>query len=207
MTLRLPAEPFALLDDAGASDAAPSSRLYTGFVREHRCTDPAGLDATWAAVQADLRGEGDCTQRLHAVLLADYEWGAKLIGAAHRPPPADEPAALRVLMFRRLERLSADAVTQWLADHDDGQPAGVLGLTPSVDDAAFDTAIAAIHAALADGETYQVNYTYRIDGQAWGEPLALYRRLRERQPVPYGDRKSTRLNSSHRLTSRMPSSA
>jgi para-aminobenzoate synthetase/4-amino-4-deoxychorismate lyase len=186
MTLRLPAEPFALLDDAGASDAAPTSRLYTGFVREHRCTDPAELDATWAAVQADLRGEGDCTQRLHAVLLADYEWGARLIGAAHRPPPADEPAALRALMFRRLERLSADAVTQWLAAHDDGQPAGTLGLTPSVDDAAFDAAIAAIHAAIAEGETYQVNYTYRIDGQAWGEPLALYRRLRERQPVPYG---------------------
>ncbi len=175
-------EPFGLLDDASASEAAPTSRLYTGFVREHRCTDPAGLDATWAAVQADLRGP----EPLHAVLLADYEWGARLIGAAHRPPPADEPAALRVLMFRRLERLSADAVTQWLADHDDGQPAGTLGLTPSVDEAAFDTAIAAIHAAIADGETYQVNYTYRIDGQAWGEPLALYRRLREHQPVPYG---------------------
>ncbi len=175
-------EPFALLDDASASDAAPTSRLYTGFVREHRCSDPADLDATWAAVQADLRAP----EPLHAVLLADYEWGARLIGAAHRPPPADEPAALRVLMFRRLQRLSAEAVTAWLAGQDDGAPAGTLGLTPSVDDAAFDAAIAAIHAAIADGETYQVNYTYRLDGQVWGEPLALYRRLRERQPVPYG---------------------
>jgi para-aminobenzoate synthetase/4-amino-4-deoxychorismate lyase len=175
-------EPFALLDDAGASDAVPTSRLYTGFVREHRCTDPAELDATWAAVQADLRGPAP----LHAVLLADYEWGAQLIGNAHHPAPADEPAALRLLMFRRMARLSADAVSAWLAAQDDGAPAGTLGLTPSVDDAAFDAAIAAIHAAIADGETYQVNYTYRLDGQAWGEPLALYRRLRERQPVPYG---------------------
>jgi para-aminobenzoate synthetase/4-amino-4-deoxychorismate lyase len=175
-------EPFALLDDAGASDAVPTSRLYTGFVREHRCTDPAELDATWAAVQADLRGPAP----LHAVLLADYEWGARLIGNAHHPAPADEPAALRLLMFRRMARLSADAVSAWLAAQDDGAPAGTLGLTPSVDDAAFDAAIAAIHAAIADGETYQVNYTYRLDGQAWGEPLALYRRLRERQPVPYG---------------------
>ena len=180
-------EPFALLDDASTSDAAPSSRLYTGFVREHRCADPADLDATWAAVQADLRGEGTAAQLLHAVLLADYEWGARLIGAAHRPPPADEPATLRVLMFRRLQRLSAEAVTCWLDEHDpDHAPAGTLGLTPSVDDAGFDAAIAAIHAAIADGETYQVNYTYRLDGQAWGEPIALYRRLRERQPVPYG---------------------
>ena len=178
-------EPFALLDDASASEAAPTSRLYTGFVREHRCSDPADLDATWAAVQADLHGP----QGLHAVLLADYEWGARLIGAAHRPPRSDEPAALRVLMFRRLQRLSADAVGAWLAERDDGQDharAGTLNLTPSVDEAAFDAAIAAIHAAIADGETYQVNHTYRIDGQAWGEPIALYRRLRERQPVPYG---------------------
>ncbi|MCK6426215.1 MAG: bifunctional anthranilate synthase component I family protein/class IV aminotransferase [Burkholderiaceae bacterium] len=187
MTLRPLTAPFALLDDAGASDAAPTSRLYTGFVREHRCTDPADLAATWAAVQADLRGRGAAAEPLHAVLLADYEWGARLIGAAHRPSRSEEPAALRVLMFRRLQRLSADAVSAWLTEQDcDHAPAGTLGLTPSVDDAAFDAAIAAIHAAIADGETYQVNYTYRLDGQAWGEPIALYRRLRERQPVPYG---------------------
>jgi hypothetical protein len=116
-----------------------ASRLYTGFVREHRCTDPAELDATWAAVQADLRGPAP----LHAVLLADYEWGAQLIGNAHHPAPADEPAALRLLMFRRMARLSAEAVSAWLAAQDDGAPAGTLGLTPSVDDAAFDAAIAA----------------------------------------------------------------
>ena len=45
---------FALLDDSDATPARPTSRLYTGFVREHRCTDPATLDATCAAVQADL---------------------------------------------------------------------------------------------------------------------------------------------------------
>jgi para-aminobenzoate synthetase/4-amino-4-deoxychorismate lyase len=179
-------EPFALLDDAGADGAAPTSRLYTGFAGEHRCTDPARLAATWAAVQADLRGQGPTGERLHAVLLADYEWGARLIGAAHRPPPADEPAALRVLMFRQRARLGACEVADWLAGHDDGQPAGAGALTPSVDDAGFDAAIAAIHAAIADGETYQVNYTYRLDGQAWGEPVALYRRLRERQAVPFG---------------------
>lgn len=32
---------FALLDDAAASAAAPSSRLYTDYLREHRCDDPA----------------------------------------------------------------------------------------------------------------------------------------------------------------------
>jgi para-aminobenzoate synthetase/4-amino-4-deoxychorismate lyase len=42
---------FALLDDGDSSAAKPTSRLYTGFLREHRCTDPAiALAASKAAV-------------------------------------------------------------------------------------------------------------------------------------------------------------
>ena len=46
---------FALLDDCHATAAAPSSRLYGGLVRVHRCADPSTLEAMWAAVDADLR--------------------------------------------------------------------------------------------------------------------------------------------------------
>ena len=60
-------ESFALLDDRAATTERPSSRLYEGFVREHRCVDPLQLDAVWAQVDADLRAG------LQAVLLADYE--------------------------------------------------------------------------------------------------------------------------------------
>ena len=35
------------------------------------------------------------------------------------------------------------------------------------------------------GDAYQINYTFRLDFTAYGEPLALYRRLRARQPVRY----------------------
>ena len=77
--------PFALLDDRGATRERPTSRLYRGFVREHVCTDPRTLDATWQAVDRDLRAGR------HALLLAEYEWGAKLLGARaprrSAPPP------------------------------------------------------------------------------------------------------------------------
>jgi len=63
---------FALLDDCDASDAAATSRLYTGFVREHICTDVAMLDAVCAAAEGEMR-EG-----LHAVVLGDYEFGRDL---------------------------------------------------------------------------------------------------------------------------------
>ena len=175
------AEAFALLDDRAATAERRSSRLYTGHVRTHRCEDPAALEAVWRAVEADQRAG------LHAVLLADYEWGAKLLGAGRRA--GDGAAALRVLMFRTLARLSADEAAQWLAaqeGREEPAPAGSLDVRASVDREAFYAAIGRIHEAIRAGETYQVNYTYRLDFQAHGGPVALYRRLRARQPVPYG---------------------
>lgn len=172
---------IALLDDRAATRARPSSRLYEGFEREHRCVDPAQLGAVWAQVDADLRAG------LHAVMLADYEWGTKLLKAGVRP--GGESAALRLLMFRTLTRLSRDEVDAWLAERDESgtdDAVGVMDLRPSVDRTEFTRAIAAIHEAIRNGETYQVNYTYRIDGAAFGSPIALYRRLRARQPVEYG---------------------
>jgi para-aminobenzoate synthetase / 4-amino-4-deoxychorismate lyase len=176
---------FALLDDRDASRDRPTSRLYTGFVREHRCVDPAALDATWAKVDADLAAG------LHALVLADYEWGAKLLRAGHAELPLDDVSCLRVLMFGSLERLAAYEVNDWLArraadERDDTPASGVMDLEPSVDRTEFTQAIARIHAAIAAGETYQVNFTYRLHGQAYGSPLALYRALRARQPVSYG---------------------
>lgn len=193
---------FALLDDRESTPARPTSRLYTGFVREHRCEDVATLDATWARVEADQAAG------LHAVLLADYEWGAGLVGAGHRPPePGQPPWALRVLMFADLARLSREAVGDWLAGQEAREdaatpwataapggaplaeepgPAGIAGVEASVGREAFHQDIEAIREAIREGETYQVNYTYRLHFRAHGTPTALYRRLRARQPVRYG---------------------
>jgi para-aminobenzoate synthetase/4-amino-4-deoxychorismate lyase len=174
---------FALLDDRHATAAAPTSRLYEHHVRTHRCVDPAGLEAMWGHVDADLRGG------LHAVVLADYEWGAKLLKAGNASLAVDDSASLRVLMFERVSKLSYDEAGAWLGaleGSDDPAPAGAIGLQDSVDRASFIDAIERIHEAIRAGETYQVNYTYRMDGAVFGSPVALYRRLRARQPVAYG---------------------
>ena len=171
---------FALLDDAHATAERPTSRLYREWVREHRCVDPAGLDAMWAEVDRDLRAG------LHAVLLADYEWGAKLLQAGHAGLAQDDPSSLRVLMFRELTHLAREDVDAWLGGLDAPGPAGVMHLAASVDSEAFTAAIDRIHEAIRAGETYQVNYTYRLTGSAHGEPIDLFRRLRQRQPVAYG---------------------
>ncbi|MGK8198718.1 chorismate-binding protein [Burkholderia cepacia] len=169
---------FALLDDCDSTASARSSRLYSGFVRERVCTDPARLDAVDAAVAQDLR------DGLHAVVVGDYEFGRNL----QRAQPGHAP--LRFLLYARCERLSRDEVDAWLARQDGGSDApsiaGVAHVAKSVSRDAFDAAIAAVHDALRAGDSYQVNYTYRLNFDVFGTPLALYRRLRARQPVRYG---------------------
>ena len=176
---------FALLDDRAATRERPTSRLYTGLVREHCCQEPSALEAMWAQVESDQAAG------LHAVVLADYEWGAKLLKAGTERLAPDDGAALRVLMFRDLSPMDAAQVGAWLhrleqTEGGDGHPCGVMNLEPSVDRAEFIRCIDRIHEAIAAGETYQVNYTYRLHGQAYGSPVALYRALRARQPVSYG---------------------
>ncbi|MBR8304819.1 aminodeoxychorismate synthase component I [Burkholderia cenocepacia] len=168
---------FALLDDCDSTASARSSRLYSGFVRERVCTDPAQLDAIDAALAQDLR------DGLHAVVVGDYAFGRNL----QRAQPGHAP--LRFLLYACCERLSRDEVDAWLAQQDGGGTpsiAGVAHVAKSVSRDAFDAAIGAVHDALRAGDSYQVNYTYRLNFDVFGTPLALYRRLRARQPVRYG---------------------
>ncbi|MGN6580197.1 MAG: aminodeoxychorismate synthase component I [Bordetella sp.] len=175
--------PFALLDDASSTGAVPTSRLYTAFAKALRCSDPETLDDVWRQAEDAMRAG------LHCVFMADYEWGAKLLRAGHGKLAADDVSALRILLFRKMERLSCNEVSAWLAATEgrtDPAPAGVLRLRPSVDRAAFDRSIDRVRELIRAGETYQVNYTYRLNGDVLGSPLALYRRLRTHQPVPFG---------------------
>jgi len=54
-------------------------------------------------------------------------------------------------------------------------------LVPEVDRAAHAASVARIREAIARGDVYQVNHTFRLRGPFAGDPLALYRRLRAAQ--------------------------
>jgi para-aminobenzoate synthetase/4-amino-4-deoxychorismate lyase len=91
-----------------------------------------------------------------------------------------------VLLFDGCELLDGEQVQAWLARAPGEAPAGIAALRANVDEAAFTRAIDRIRDYIAAGDTYQVNYTYRLRFDAFGSPFALYARLRARQPVPYG---------------------
>jgi para-aminobenzoate synthetase/4-amino-4-deoxychorismate lyase len=174
---------FVLLDDCHATASTQSSRLFTGFVREHCCTDPQALDTLWLAIEADQRSG------LQAAIFADYEWGAKLQQAGMQHVLAGDTSALRVLMFQGMERLSAEAVGLWLAQQDGCDTpsvAGICDLQTGTDQQGFEDNVERIQALIRSGETYQVNYTLRMKGWQYGKPIGLYRRLRAMQPVTFG---------------------
>jgi para-aminobenzoate synthetase/4-amino-4-deoxychorismate lyase len=172
-------EVFALLDDASAGAAGePRSRLYSGHAATLTCSDAGG----WPQLLDDLQRE--LSRGLFAVPLFTYELGEHLAGMA--PRATGWPLA-QVLLFEKCEHLTGPQVDAWLATRtaaDD--PAGVAAITQSVTQDEFTRAIERIREYIAAGDTYQVNYTYRLRFEAFGPLVSLYARLRARQPVPYG---------------------
>ncbi|MDR3098240.1 MAG: aminodeoxychorismate synthase component I [Paraburkholderia sp.] len=182
---------FALLDDGDSTEASRSSRLYTGLVREIACERAADLDAACREVNGELG-----TDRF-ALVLGDYEFGRALEFAKRETATSSETqhghAALRFLLFERCERFSREEADAWLAAREGGSeetsgpaPAGVAGVMMGVERERFERDIGAVQDALRIGDSYQINYTYRLSFEAFGAPVALYRRLRERQRVRYG---------------------
>lgn len=171
--------PFALLDDAHAG-----ARLYTDWVRDLTCASATELDQLETELHAAWQ------DGLHAVLLAPYEFGAEIVGvpmAAAIPGQPFGDGVLRVVLYRTLALLPATGVDGWLehAEHD-RTPAGIRNVHAMVDADTYIARLARIQEYLRAGDNYQVNATFRLTFESYGSPIALYRRLRARQPVPYG---------------------
>ena len=173
MSAEIPPACFALFDDCDANVDDPRSRLYTGCIGMLQCRDKAELVAHLDHLQQ---------HGTHAVALCGYELGATLHDVAVR----SETSVTQLILFEHCTLMSAAAVDAWLARHADDAPAGVAGMQANLDAGSFAKALARIHEYIAAGDTYQVNFTYRWHFETYGNLFTLYRRLRERQPVPYG---------------------
>ena len=184
------AECFALLDDASPAanpDIEPAagarSRLYTGHLGTLRCDDIGQWPQVLEQMQAALvRGE-------YAVTLCAYELGASLLDIDTGAVDVAAAAPLaQILLFKDCALLNTAEVGDWLAARSFpiDRPSGIANIRANIDRPAFDSALARIHDYIEAGDTYQVNYTYRLRFDAFGSIHALYARLRGRQPVPYG---------------------
>ena len=182
-----------LLDDAQSTIANPSSRLYEQALRLWTIYPQSSHAQTIAAVDQCLHDINKAVAQGEYVVAAfAYELGL-YIHNIDRPAPREskEHPLMQAWSFKSYERLSKADVDTYIAKkiatlEPEAQAAGVANLDFSIDQEEFTSDIQTIQEYIRNGDTYQINYTFRITGEAYGDPLSLYARLRERQPGRFG---------------------
>ncbi|OJI05620.1 bifunctional anthranilate synthase component I family protein/class IV aminotransferase [Polynucleobacter sp. MWH-Adler-W8] len=182
-----------LLDDAQSTAALPTSRQYENALQYWRVL-PSGNHAV------DLTATQQCLTEISAALAKGefivaafaYELGRQIHHLPERINHSDHHHPLieawSFAEFKKLSKQDVDNfITQRLASLDLAQAsAGVMDVRQSLNEEQFTADIAAIQEYIRSGDSYQINHTYRITGKTYGAPLALYSRLRDRQPGRFG---------------------
>ena len=181
-----------LLDDVESTPALPTSRLYRHPTQYWAAKQVTEIASCLTAIESATQ------QGLYVVAAFAYELGHYLQGMSSRNDHAPQPAKamaedplIEAWAFSTVNKLSKTEVDQWLLAElqqlpPDEASAGVAHLSESLSATDFSADIARIQAWIQSGDTYQINHTYQVRGQAYGAPLALYARLRARQPGRYG---------------------
>ena len=170
---------LAFFEDRRAPQGAPAAWRFEGLVDCLTISRAAEVDA----VLAEVEGGG-----LWSVAALQFELGY-LLEPATAPqvwqPTAGQPLA-RFWRFKSRIAMGAGEAEAWLAAHGAGPPAGVGGIASAVDENQHAAAVDRIRDYILAGDCYQANFTFPLTFEWFGDPLALYARLRERQPVRYG---------------------
>jgi len=135
-----------------------------------------------------------------------YDWGAELERVARPAPDRFTPQVSDVLLalydwviaWDHLEDkawlIGASARTAWAQERlraaspavrDDPAPGGHAPES-NFSRAEYEAGVSRIREYIAAGDVYQVNLAQRFHAPFRGSPLALYRRLRARNPAPFG---------------------
>ncbi|MFN2572509.1 MAG: aminodeoxychorismate synthase component I [Gemmatimonadales bacterium] len=183
----LTADPIAVADslDAARTLLRPHRRVPVPDLPPFQGGLAGYIGYDWGAdLERVTRPSADrCTPRLPDLLLGLYDW---VIAWDHLEEKAwiiclhdDAQGAARVAWVRG--RLAARAPA--VRDH----PAPIPG-PPRSNFARdeFEAGVARIREYIAAGDVYQVNLAQRFHTAFDGYPLALYRRLRARNPAPFG---------------------
>ncbi len=179
-------ERFALLDgDDGSAILLTAYRRAIHFdaTAGHAEDITSNLAAVFEAFEA-AAAHGEWV-----VLAADYA-----LGGCFEPAAAQANGhcpRLRGWVFGQSQHLDAQGVKYFLGSCLAGIPeneqiTGVAELAPALDAERYAEHVEQIRRWIVSGDCYQINFTFPLDFRLYGHPLALYARLRERQPVRYG---------------------
>ena len=201
-----------LLDDCKSSAQTPSSLFFENPLSHWRVFHIQNLEGTLKEMEA-ARADGchvvglffyelgealqgitrDSRRVSRARLVTEFQADNQRSNTVENDADAAlrTPLLLEAFAFRQCKRLSNEQVIEWLEARTTAMPerdrtAGLLNAQASLNEDDYARDIATIQAYIAKGDTYQVNHTFELQARAYGHPLSLYQRLRERQPVGYG---------------------
>ena len=172
-----PTVPFVLLDDGRARDGR--CFLLTEPEEVLACERPEDVPAALEAIEkAGKRG-------LFAAGFMTYELGYVLEPKLRpRLPEKRDVPLIWMGLFRHCREIdpaeSLRLIDGWGGDF------SLDDLRPSIDRDTYIEAIERIREAIAAGEVYQVNYTFKYRFRFSGDPLGLYGSLRPKQKAAYG---------------------
>jgi para-aminobenzoate synthetase / 4-amino-4-deoxychorismate lyase len=178
-----------LLDDVESGPTKHTSRLYHEPIAHWVAFTAAEMDACFEAIQSALKAGQ------YVVCLVAYEYGQVIHRLpVHSASPSTTAPAIPLMQawaFHAPKMLAKEEVDAWLETQlaqlkDDARVSGVASCTESITQAQFESDVERIQEWIRCGDTYQINHTYRINGEIYGDPLALYARLRARQPGRFG---------------------
>jgi len=164
--------PTILLDSC-STDRFSASWRFSGHV------------VTLSAMTADQvvsvleQAEAATQQGLYAVGFVSYEAAQALKPHLPSLPPVPGLPLVWFSLFRKRHRETAG----------DGLPTGTTAapeLAPASNQSDYEIAISRIHAAIEQGQTYQINYTFPLQGNWQGNPLQLYCTLLNAQQPAFG---------------------
>ena len=181
-----------LLDDAQSTAAKPSSRYYENPLHYWRVL-PSGDNAR------DLLSTQSCLEEISKALgrgefvvaTLAYELGRSIHKLPQQLNTSLSHPLVEAWSFKLFEKLSKPEMDTLISSRleqlgETHRLAGVLDIVESLDETQFTADIAAIQEYIRSGDSYQINHTYRLKGKTYGSPLALYSRLRDRQPGRFG---------------------
>ena len=183
-----------LLDDAQSTETKPSSRLYDQALQHWAVFAQLSNAETQIKIDQCLHEINEGLAKGEFIVAAfAYELGQYIHKLEQRSHPTEchRHPLIQAWSFASYECLSKDRVDTLIKSKlntldPESQIAGVANLHFSINEERFTSDIQAIHEYICNGDTYQINHTFRITGETYGEPLALYARLRDRQPGRFG---------------------
>jgi para-aminobenzoate synthetase / 4-amino-4-deoxychorismate lyase len=127
----------------------------------------------------------------HTIVLADYEVGSWFEPKLKTDTEEHSWAPFQAWLFGEATWLPNQAFEKWLSqslekNNASKRPSGIAAMRAELTELEYLAAVQAALGHIACGDIYQVNLTWRIDFTFFGSSLALYRKLRQSQPVNHG---------------------